>query len=220
MRICKQCGISIKTEGSSCPLCGQDTFMIDATAEQAYPIVSYKIIKDFLNRLFAFLSIAIGGISVFLNFYTSLKAPWSLIVIASLLYSWSLYFYNIKRYKNRGQSLLMQTIGICVMVFIIDFATGVSKWSTTYVLAPVILSSNIMGAILVLTKPYKIYEYMMYEIALIVMGAIPFLLFILKLATVAWIGVSCLIGSALVLLAIFLFSDRDAIQEIKRRLHY
>jgi hypothetical protein len=220
MRICNQCGVSINSEETSCPLCGQDTSAIDTKAIKAYPEVSYKIIKDFLYRLFAFLSIAIGGISVFLNLYTSPKTPWSLIVIVSLLYLWGIYFYNIKRYKNRGQSLLMQTIGICMMVFTIDLSTGFSKWSTSFVLPFVILSASIMGSILVLTKPFKIYEYLVYEVALIILGVIPFILFLFELTTVSWPSIACLIGSILVLLSIFLFSDRDAIQEVKRRLHY
>lgn len=221
MRICHQCGVTIKTPGTTCPLCGQDTLPIDSEFDPAFPKVKISHLRAILYRVFLFLTIAVGSISVLLNiFIFSIRKPWFLIVLAILLYAWALYFYSIHRHKNKGQSVLMQTLGICLVLFSIDFVTGFSKWSTNYAIPCVLLAGNITGAVFMITKPLKIYEYMVHEIALLLLGAVPFILYFLHLTTALWTGIFCLAGSLLVFIAILLFCDRDAFIELKRRFHF
>lgn len=220
MRICHQCNISIKTPGSTCPLCGGETLPTDAQFDRAFPAIKLHPLRGFLYRMCWFLTVAVGAVSVLLNiFIFSIQKPWFLIVLALLFYGWSLYFYSIKRHKNKGQSIMMQTIGISLVLFCFDFVTGFSHWSTNYAIPGILLAGSIIGAIFMIANPLKIYEYFVYEVALILLGAIPFVLYFLHLSTVLWSGIFCLAGSLLTFLALLLCFGHDVITELKRRLH-
>jgi hypothetical protein len=222
MRICKSCKVKVESNNNICPLC--KTVLTDydeKVVENIYPTIKINIHKyNIITRLFLFLSILGAVVTVIINYATYNGLLWSVISIAFILYSWSIISNAIKNNINIVSKIFVQTICISALTIIIDNTIGYTGWSVNYVVPELIITANITALILIIINRMNWYNYVLYQIAIAILGFIPVILFFCGIIHEPWATTISVVVSFMVLCGTFIFSDKNVKSELKRRLHF
>lgn len=222
MRLCKNCNVKVISDTNICPLCR--TVLIEngeGIVEDTYPVIKTNIHKyNVITRIFLFLSIIFTVSTIVVNYITYNGFLWSIIAISSILYFWSIIAHAIKHNINIAGKILVQTLSISILAIIIDITVGYIGWSVNYVLPEIIIVANITVLILIIINRMNWYNYILYEIAIAVLGFIPVILFFCGIIHEQWSATISVAISFAVLCGTVIFSDKSVKSELKRRLHF
>ena len=139
MKQCENCGVLLPDNQLACPLChrsipssvpeGTPAILIPNPYFPAYPQNRMRRLRAFLFRLFLFLTIAAGVITLFINWMTwdSAPRPWSLFVIIPLLYLWLLVGNTILSRMHGGAKIILHTLGLSGVLLVMDLLTD-QRW--------------------------------------------------------------------------------------------
>jgi len=222
MKSCKSCKVKIESNNNICPLCKTVLTDLDETIiDDIYPTIKTNIHKyNLITRLFLFLSILGALVTVIINYATYNGLLWSVISIAFILYSWSIISNAIKNNINIAYKILVQTICISLLTIIIDNTIGYTGWAVNYVVPELIITANITVLILTIINRMNWYNYVLYQLAIAILGFIPIILFFCGIIHEPWSTTISVIVSFMVLCGTMIFSDKNVKSELKRRLHF
>jgi VIT1/CCC1 family predicted Fe2+/Mn2+ transporter len=222
MKICKNCNVKVVSNTNICPLCKTVLNDFDKkVSEDTYPTITANLHKyNIITRLFIFLSVIFTVGTIIVNFVTYNGFLWSIIAIASILYFWSIIAHAIKHNINIVRKIFVQTIAISLLTIVIDITIGYIGWSVNYVVPEIIIIANIAALILIIINRMKWYSYILYQIAIAILGFIPVILYFCGIMHELWSVMVSVIISFVVLCGTVIFSDKSVKNELKRRLHF
>lgn len=221
MKKCIKCNLLVDSKHKTCPLCGEELELInDESNRQNYP--SYEAIpvkKNILLRVFIFLTIVVDLISILIDFLTYKEGGihWSSFPIASTIYLWILIRFTILSKRNAAFKLLIQMITVSLVVFVIDIYSKGGGWALNYVIPFLSMASTLMIAIILMARRMKFSSYVFNLFASIILGFIPFILWLTGIVTVNWPSLSAACFSLLTLIGMILFANEEIKEEIKKK---
>ena len=226
MNRCGNCHVFVSESLASCPLCRQKMRKEQDRGERWYPDYETPRLKKMQRlsyRICLFLSIALCLISGFINLLTYEQARhklWFLYVVAAVLYLWLLIGNTILSASRKGAKLILQTVGISLLLYIIDANSGYHRWSLNWAI-PFLLTASILSMMTAFFSRKKMWnEYIGYAIAMTAMGFLPVLLFVCKVTKILWPSAVCALSAVLYLIAMFVFSSKQLKKDLKHRFHY
>ena len=220
MSRCKQCNVEILDHTQVCPLC-KCVIEQDDTAENAYPDIRFRVRKlNIVVHIFLFLAILIETLLVYLNYRFYHGIWWSVISGAGFAY---LYFVARFVVLNdnagyRSKFLTLTFFGI-LYVILIDFVIGYHGWSVNFVLPGGLLFVDAAIVVLMILNRRNWQSYIMLEISMIFLSAIPLLLILFDIVTETFISGFAFATSVLLFLGTLIIGDRRARSELRRRFH-
>lgn len=232
MKQCKNCGVLLPDSQLACPLChrsisasipeGKPSILIPNPYFPAYPQKRMRQLRAFLFRLFLFLTIAAGIITLFINWMTwdSAPRPWSLFVIIPLLYLWLLVGNTILSRMHGGAKIILHTLGLSGVLLVMDLLTGYHRWSVNLVIPFLMIGATLLMTIIVFARKMLWNAYIGYAIAMIPLGFLPLLLYACRVATVFWACAAPAVYALLTILAMAIFARKKFKNEVIRRFHF
>ena len=218
MRRCKRCDIEIMDNTSVCPLCNS---VLEGTGgEDTYPGMGEELYRfALIRKIFYFSLLVIGVVSVMVNYLTFRGFYWSIIVLAGIGYCCFTVSYTVMHRTNLGAKAILQAAGIFIFTVVIDVVNGYTGWSFRYAVPVLILLTDLALAIMMIVNLASWQSYFMCQIAVTLLSIVPLVAAIKGMVdNMALAIVTCAV-SFLVLAGIFIFGDRRAKNELKRRFH-
>ena len=220
MSKCKQCNVEILDRTQVCPLC-KCVIEQDDAAEHAYPDIRLRVRKlNTVVHIYLFLAILAEVLFVYLNYRFYQGVWWSVISGAGFAY---LYFVARFAVLNdsagyRSKFLTLTFFGI-LYVILIDFVIGYHGWSVNFVLPGGLVFGDVGILVLMFINSRNWQSYIMMELFMIFLSAVPLLLIWLDIVTETFISGAAFAVSVLLFLGTLIIGDRRARSELKRRFH-
>jgi len=215
---CPKCNVYTKQQ--YCPLCKYQLAK-ESEGNTYYPV--YEIKKQrrhFVQRLVLFIAAFIISTSLLINLLVEPQRLWFLFILGPVLYALLLINHTVLSRAHTGSKITLQVIVLSIMLFILDFASGSTKWSIHYIIPFLVMLTTLFVTIIVLIKPMRWREYIGYMSTMVVLGFIPIILFLTTWSTVLWPSAATALYAFLTLLGMILFSKRTMKNEIVRRFHF
>lgn len=215
---CTKCNVYTKQQ--YCPLC-KHKLSEGSVDNTYYPVYETKAQRrHFAQRLVIFIATFAVSTSLLINLLTEPHQLWFLYVLGPVLYSLLLINHTILSKAHIGSKVIFQVIALSIMLFILDAASGSSKWSIHYVIPFLVTLATLYVTIIVLLKPMKWREYIGYLTTMVVLGFLPIVLFLSSWSTVLWPSAATALYALLTLIGMILFSEKTMKNEIVRRFHF
>ena len=220
MSKCRQCNVEIHDHAQICPLC---KCVVEQTgvSENIYPDIRFIARKlNLAVRIFLFLAIIMEVLLVYLNVRYYDGIWWSVITGAGFAY---LYFVAMFVILNdsagyRSKFLTLTFLGI-LYVILIDYIIGYHGWSVNFVLPGGLLFVDLFILILMFVNRRNWQSYIMLEISMIFLSAVPLILVWFGIVTETFISGFAFAVSVLLFVGTLIIGDRRARSELKRRFH-
>lgn len=215
---CSKC--NVYTEQQYCPLC-KSKLSDESQVSTYYPVYeSRPQRRGFVQRLVLFIATFIVSTSLLINLLTEAHQLWFLYVLGPTLYVLILINHTILSKAHTGSKVVFQVIVLSIMLFILDAASGSSKWSIHYAIPFIVMIATLFVTIIVLRKPMKWREYIGYLTTMVVLGFLPIILFLSSWSIVLWPSAATALYAFLTLIGMILFSEKTMKNEIVRRFHF
>lgn len=219
MKYCEKCQMQIENNISKCPLCGETLLKTDNLFIEEYSDTHTLHKFKLAAKVIWFSALLVTGTLVILNFLTRFRWLWALVGISSVWYLAISAVFAIRSSRNIGLMILVQTMGISLLTFVIDFSFGFRRWSLNYVIPLLLSFSILLLTVFILCKPLLLRDFIVYLFVVAALGLAPALLLGIGLATVPWPPVATGFLSAAVFVGMFLFASRRTKHEMKKRFH-
>ncbi|WP_312640803.1 DUF6320 domain-containing protein [Hydrogenoanaerobacterium sp.] len=220
MKYCENCKVTIQNDLRCCPLCDSELSPRDERFERDFPTAPATPEAKKFTKLLIFLSVVVVTACVIIDIFTSKTMHWSVIVAVGLLYLWLSIRFIKKSRRNIGLLALIQIFGISFLSFAIDSATGYYQWSTNYVIPFVLISAAGLMSVVLLFRPKRFRDYILYQLGISVLGIVVSLVSLFSKSTVAWTSIVGAAYSGLTILGIIFFTARKTRHELKKRFHF
>ncbi len=224
MKKCSNCGVSVYSTNTKCPLCQRYLSNSDTTIEKPwYPYYSSTETRQpnrLLSRLIAFICIAVMSICAFTNFFVATDTAWSLYVITCVLYGWLLIRHTFLSKVHLGQKIIIQVLGLTGMLLTLNMLEGGNRWSVNYVFPFLIIGATFLITVIVVIKKMLWKEFVGFIIALILLGFLPLLLYLIGISQVLWAAATSELYAFLTFSGMIIFSDKGFKNEMLRRFHF
>ena len=238
MTKCKQCNVTISDNTTICPLCQcvvepalRQSCITPAyqrgivTSESAAPLNEYpdvwireRKLKMICNISFFAILLASALLAV-LNYAFFSGSWWCLVPIASLAYAYLVFRLVLISRKGYRVKMLIPLLFAMLLVLLIDIENGFTGWSLNYVLPSGILLVDVIIIILMLTNMKNWQSYIIMQIGMIAVSAIPIVLWITGIITSPLLTLIAAGVSVFIFLGALIIGDRTARGELKRRFH-
>lgn len=220
MSRCNQCNVELSDRTQVCPLC-KCVVEWEEEAENSYPNIRFYTRKRNLAvRIFLFVAILIEVFLVYINWKYYPQIYFSLISGAGFAYVYFMARFALLNDNAgyRSKFLLLTFLGI-MYVILIDFVIGYHGWSVNFVLPGGFVLVDVFILVLMFINRRNWQSYIMMEIVMIFLSAIPLLLTLFDLVTETFICGLAFALSVLLFLGTLIIGDRRARNELKRRFH-
>ena len=220
MSRCRQCNVKILDDAQICPLC-KCVVEQEEEMENAYPDIRLRARKlNLAVRIFLFAAILMEALFIYLDWKYDNCIRWSVITGAGFAY---LYFVAKFAVLNdnagyRSKFLALTFLGV-LYVILIDFVIGYHGWSVNFVLPGGLLLVDAFILALMFINRRNWQSYIMLEIGMIFLSAVPLLLRWLNIVTETFISGFAFAVSVFLFLGTLIIGDRRARSELKRRFH-
>ncbi len=212
---CRQCNVEILDHTQICPLC-RCVVEQNKESETMYPDIRLRVRKlNLAVRIFLFGAILTEVFFIYLNINYVRGIWWSAITGAGFA-----YVYFIARFAvlndnagYRSKFLALTFFGV-LYVILIDFVIGYHGWSVNFVLLV-----DLFIVILMFVNRRNWQSYIMLELFMIVLSAVPLVLMWFHIVTETFIGGLAFAVSILLFAGTLIIGDRRARSELKRRFH-
>lgn len=230
MNKCQHCNIVVYDNIDACPMCHrvldemEEKDVLDITnrfGEGApYPDVRKRTKSlHFVMRLILFLFIIAEIALIVVNYYVSPHIWWSGISGVAMCYTYLSMVYWIKHDAGYSRKIGSQLILTMLLLFGIDYFTGMIGWSLQWAIPGIILFGDAIVFFLMMLNRHHWYSYTVLLLVLAIgAGLIIGLYFIGKITNVILPTISVIVTGVYVL-ATIVFGDRELKRELKRRFH-
>lgn len=219
MSKCTKCKVIILDDTDRCPLC-RHVLKREGEQRSTYPD-AIRVTRRFrfLENLVLFLSLIAAVVLVGINYALHDDMPWSLVALLILFYA-----NVVLRLAIIGKSgYLFKTLSLTILAVVIllgiDWLTGYRGWSLEFVMPGGILLIDLGILVLMLVNRRNWQSYMMLQLLMILLSAIPLILMELGVTHVPimpWIAAGV---SVFLFLGTLILGDARARTELKRRFH-
>lgn len=230
MNKCRHCNIVIYDDTEVCPLCHSvlDEMTTDETDEISmvigngapYPDVRKRTRRlHFIMRLILFLFILAEIGLIVINYFATPQFWWSGISGVAMIYIYLSMVYWINHDAGYAAKIGLQLTITMLLLFGIDYFTGMTGWSLKWAIPGVILFGDAIVFFLMMLNRQHWYSYtlLLLLISVFSIGIIS-LYFTGKITNVV-LPVTCAGVTGIYLLGTIIFGDREFARELKRRFH-
>ncbi len=171
------------------------------------------------QKLPLFLAFVIIIIVSYINFFTYHNARnfWGIIVSAAVLYAIIIHRLIINPSQKLASKIIYFYLSTSLLLFIVDLCSGRHLWSSNYVSPFFNLALVIILALLTIRSKKNFIEYFGYLLLSVTLGFIPIILYLFGLATTLWTTLLAVLTGLIIIIALYLLTDSDLKQEIKKR---
>lgn len=227
MKWCEHCKVHVDTDRRICPLCFNS--LVDENKEEEktfnnYPKrITVKKKYNIFYRILIFIFLLAISVSLLVNFLTYDKSGkwWSLYVVIGVVYAFILIRNTLYARINMTKKLAIQELFISLLVLGIDVLSGNKGWALSIVIPSVCMATNIAGIIVIICNRKNFGESLMPTFLIMLLGAVPFILqqFDLIKGENLWAPLSSCALSVAILMGFIVFSGKEIIEELRKRLH-
>ena len=185
-----------------------------------YPVVEYdknkwkKLVYLFYGIL-AVVAVVLGVV----NIATYDHLWWSGIAIPGIAYAGLTVRYSILKHANLGKTVVIETIGMQVLLIMIDRVLGYEGWSVNYAVPATILFADVAVVFLILVNRLNWQSYFMYQLAITIFSFIPLILWAVGLVTRPLMAFITVVLTVFILAMTIFLGDRGVKNELIRRFH-
>jgi hypothetical protein len=212
------------TNHKLCPLCfsvleGENILENDQIDYPKYDFFKPKY--NIFLRIITFITILVILSSILVNIltYENDQTLWAIIVILAMGYLWVLLRSTFKTKANAPTKLVIQMVTLSIFMFGIDYVTGYDKWSINYVIPFLSMASLLSIISLLVGNGVRFGEYSLYLFSSVLLGMIPFILWLFKLVDELWPSLAAASLSIATIIGMLVFADKETKEEIKKRFH-
>lgn len=137
-----------------------------------YPKIANVKQSRTVTIIFFVASIFFSVMLMTINYTYSGRLSWSIIALVSIIYLWYSIIYILDKSVNLAGYVLFQMIADSLILFIIDYVFGFTKWSFSIGIPIVIMISNITMMIITMIKYKKYVKYAFYEILILLFSIV------------------------------------------------
>lgn len=217
---CRQCNIEILDETQICPLC-KCVVEKDRKGANAYPDIRLRTRKlNLAVRIFLFASILAEVMLVYMNWRYFSGTWWCVITGAGFAYVYMMAKFAVLN-DNAGyrSKFLALTFAGILYIILIDVVIGYNGWSVNFVLPGGLLFVDAFILIIMFLNRRNWQSYIMLELFMILLSALPLLLIGLGIITETFVSGLAFSASVLLFLGTLIIGDGRARSELKRRFH-
>jgi hypothetical protein len=219
---CDNCKVSFESDTGCCPLCHEKIGGIK-TEGRLYPPRNKMITKSqFRNftKLYFFISLIAIVVTGIINFVALKEFTWSVVVLAGVLYFYSLIKNTILAKSNIGFKIMVQAVFMSLMLYAIDyFATDNSKWSLEIAIPFVLVATTLSLTVLAFSNFKKWRDYVLYIMATVLIGLVPFIFYLTHIIILYWPSLVSFLYSIFTILGMLMFYRNKFTNEIKKNFH-
>lgn len=136
MKTCKYCQVKVETEKDFCPLCfnklDDDGSQVETFYSSRTNNVNTKKKSKFLFKLFIFISFCVIAVCFTINFLTTPKILWSVVVFSGVIYIWVLVAHTILSKQSVFRKVFLQILSILLLLFFTEKLSQ-QNWLFDYV---------------------------------------------------------------------------------------
>ena len=225
MKYCKNCSLKFDSVGEKCIFCNS---LLQDVNEQRSSTFSNKKPKSYyiekVKKIIAFALIVIFVVSIFIENYLYNDRHYWLLTLFSCFY---IYFVSsvslnvskvlVAKIMNISFLTSLETIG--VFYFFDEF--NMKGFVFSYVYPGIILLSLVsIIVVFAITGKKRFHDQLIYIFINILWGLTPLIPVLCNIVNPTYISYICIAISALMLLGLILFSNKDTRDEFNRRFHF
>lgn len=248
MSECKRCQISVLDNAVMCPLCHgvlldeknenkNHNVENNADAELSgeslpgwqnnhasfsimYPNIEPEMRKmQKIIRIVIFLAIVAESVCVLINYLTFQGVRWSLVTGVGLVYACFTLIYSVQKNKSHQRKMVGQLIIGVFMVIAIELSLGYTGWSFKFVIPCAIVSMDLVFGILMIVNKRNWQNYMMAQFWMIVFSGLILIPSVLLSSEFPIYAMIAFVVSVFSLASSYVFGDKKAENELRRRFH-
>ena len=167
--------------------------------------------------LFGFILVGIGAVAI--NYIFTPAMYWSLLVCASLLYTYLFVVYWIRHDAGAAFKVGTQIFFTIAFLLLIDHFTGAHGWAVEWAIPGLILLGDGMVFFFMMLNRQNWYSYLALLLLMGVCSVVIFLLYVTHHIQNLVLPVACILVTGIYLAATIIFGDRQFKREFKRRFH-
>ncbi len=221
MNKCPNCDVNVYESEIKCPLCDYK-FENNKRTNVQFPSYNY-IIKNrsSLKNVPVFITFVVIVICCYINFFTydTGDVLWSLIVAISCVLATAIIRLLHTKSLRFGSKVVMLYFSVSVFLFFIDMLTGPLFWATNYAIPLFTVVVTLYLTVLTVKSRQKFAEYFGNLLTVCIFSFTPILIYFSGYSNLTWGFLISGIFSCIIVLALYLFSDRSLKQELKKRFH-
>lgn len=220
MKYCSKCKTHITGSLTYCPLCQSELVVVNEKVEELYP-TKYEIdmTNHMILKIFAFISVVVSILSIFINLMIPSRIWWSLIIVMTFVCLWVSLLSAISKRKNMLEYLLYQSIIISLFSLFLDHFTGHYGWAIDFVIPVIFTLAIIVMYMLSKLLHLQAGEYMIYLLLDALFGIVPVIFLATGSVRYTIPSLICIMVSIISVMALIIFEGRTMFSELKRRLH-
>lgn len=221
MKYCNSCNVSVDVPLEHCPLCYTNlTITNNEPMTTKYPdVLESTRAYNLAIKILLLVSFTVVLISLTVNFLTSVKFPWSLIVLICIVYVWIALGTAIRKRHRIGYNLMIQLISIALLLLVLSYLLNFQRVFFNYLLPALttcaILSYNVLAV--VMRKELK--SLLLYYLIIDILAFVPIVLYAAGIVSVRWPAFGCAVYSLISIVSVFIFAYRDTKNELTKRFH-
>lgn len=225
MARCENCLVNIDMQATRCPLCGAPITGAEALPP-AYPPPPPEPTKtSWLYRWFALAVFVTIGVLVLSNLLSPGGGLWCIPVGGTVLYVWALGVMTFNKRLHRGVKVIAHALALTALVILYNlFISGEHvahqvTWAVSYVMPFIFIAFSLYISVQMLCHKQDLRGYMLYQVALCVIGFIPLLLVLLGAAAPIWPSIVAASCAYFTLMCLVIFARHVISSEFIKAFH-
>lgn len=227
MSYCPDCKISVTTHPVRCPLC-QKALTQSGCSDDAGAYPAFEPMKQRRKMFFkavSILALTLITASVAYNLMTWHGDVWCVVFSTCVLYAWGPGLLTFNRRVHLGWKLTAHAVAIPLLLVVINvFASSEAmvnrvSWAVSYTMPAIFIGFIITINYIIIRWRQKRRDYLLYQLALCVIGFIPLVLVLSGVAQPVFPSIAAAGCSFLTLIWLILYQKKMIRSELARKFH-
>lgn len=219
MKKCNFCKLNIIDNTEACPLCGGVLEGNDSDFETYPDIVKKTKVVNLIFRICLFMAIVTNVLCIQINYSHDFSFKWSFIVVGCFVYALFFLYLFMKEGTGYRMRTFMGALGGILLLVLIDFICGFTRWSFNYALPAAILGVDISFIILMIVNHRNWQSYILLMGIMFLCSFVPVILYYTDIITNPILTQVTFLFTLFSFLAVIIFGGSRVRHEIKRRFY-
>ena len=219
MKTCPNSKIRVGGAPAYCPLCQSQ--LLGAGEPPRYPPTQPELRRySMAYKIVAFVLLTAAVVCVAIDLLgPETPVRWSIPVVIGVAGVLVLLRAMMKRRRNAPKLLFQTLVLVSAVLVLCDWATGWHRFSVNNAVPILCTAALVLNAVFAYVNRHFTENGLVYLLLNIVVGALPYLAFLLSPEQVPMAWTICLIVGIITFLSLVIFKGRDLWVELQKRLH-
>lgn len=224
MKYCKYCKTTIDTTNDFCPLCFNHVEETDSNVDQLYTLRRTNDLEDrrkqFITKLFLFLSVCAIVICFFINYLVNFDVQWCLVVTFGILYVWVLVAHTVMSQQSAFKKILLQIISIIVLLYFTERVSDNHNWLLQYVYPSISFTVVFVLLMILFIGRNRSTNILGFTVIIVLLGIVSIILIVFDFVSeFTLLNRMNYLLCGLTVLGLLIFGLRSIKQELSKKLH-